>query len=218
LVILDDDINVKEAQRRVDELMKIIRWIDDYRVFKVADPANIEASIQKFCPSDLITEWKRVKKDIKDMNEALTKSPLRKLMVISIIMRLVAMTTITCFIVLLTAVIFFRVKLNLSYSAVVTIALFCLVVIPNFYLYLDRYVRIKIREYHENLKPKFLSRMEKVKDFAQNLIFCMNAIIREHYLNPDKNKFRLRNCDYKGLIRVKKQRFSEVFVVKPLIE
>lgn len=210
--------DAKEAQQKVDQLMKIIRWIDDYRIFKVADPTHIEASIQKFCPSYLITEWKRVKKDINAMNEALTESPLRRLMAVATIMRSIAMTSIMGFIVLFIAVVLFQAKLNLSYFAVVTIVLFCLVVVPNFYLYLDRYVRIKIREYHENLKPKFSLRMEKVKDFAQNVIFYMNDVIREHDLDPDKNKFRLRHCDYEGLIRVKKQLFSGVFVVKPMIE
>ena len=72
--------DAKEAQKKVDELMKIIRWLDDYRVFKVADPSSVERSIQNFYPLNLQRTWKRVKKDINAMNDALTKSPLRRLM------------------------------------------------------------------------------------------------------------------------------------------
>jgi len=208
----------KEGQRKVDELMKIIRWVDDYRVFKVADPKHIEASIQRLCTSHLVRKWKRVKKDIIAMNEALAESPLRKLIAIATIMRSIAMTSIMGFAVLFIIVAFFRVSLNLSYSAVVAIVLLCLVIIPNFYLYLDRYVRIRIQQYYRNFESRFSPRMEKVKDFAQDLIFYMNDVIREYSLNSDKNKFRLRHCDYKGVICVKKQRLLGLFVVKPLIE
>lgn len=210
--------DVKEAQRKVDELMKIIRWADDYRVFKVADPKRIDVSIQRLCPSRLVKKWKRVKKDIIMMNEALIESPLRRLIAFATIMRSAAMTSIMGFAVLFVAVAFFRVPLNLSYSATVAIVALCLVVVPNFYLYFDRYVRIRIQQYHENFKSKFSPRMEKVRDFAQDLIFYMNDVIREYGLNPEKNKFRLRHGDYEGIVRVKKQRFSGLFVVKPLIE
>lgn len=208
----------KEAQRKVDELMKIVRWMDDYRVFRVADPKHIEASIQRLCPSYLLAKWKRVKKDITAMNEALIESPLRKLIAVATIMRLVAMTSIMGFIVLFMVVAFFRVSLKFSYPAFVALVLLCLVIVPNSYLYLDRYVRIRIREYYRNLESRFAPRIEKVKDFAQDVIFYINDVIREYGLNPDKNKFRLRHCDYEGVVLVKKQRFSRLFTVKPLIK
>ncbi len=208
----------KKAQQKVDELMKIIRWADDYRVFKVADTKHVEVSIQRICPSHLVAKWKRVKKDVTAMNEALTESPLRRLIAISTVMRSVAMTSIMGFVALFIAVAFLKVSLNLSYFAVAAIVLFCLVIVPNSYLYLDRYVRIRIREYHASLETKFSPRMEKVKDFAQDVIFYMNDVIREYNLDPDKNKFRLRHCDYEGVVLVKKKRFSGLFVVKPLIK
>lgn len=210
--------NAKEAQKKVDELMKIIRWLDDYRVFKVADPSSVERSIQNFYPLNLQRMWKRVKKDINAMNDALTKSPLRRLMAAAAILRTIATTSIIGFILLFIIVAFFRVSLKLPYLMIVLLVFFCLVIIPNLYLYLDRYIRLRIREYHKNLEPVFASRMEKVKDFAQQTIFYMNDVIKRFNLDPDKNKFRLRRYDYEGLILIKKRRFSGVYTVKPAID
>ncbi len=187
-------------------------------MFKVADTKYVEASVQRICSSHLVAKWKRVKKDVTDMNEALTKSPLRRLIAIATIMRLVAMTSIMGFVMLFIVVALLKVALGLSYSAVVALVLICLVIVPNSYLYLDRYVRFRIREYHASLESRFLPRMRKVKEFAQDVIFHMNDVIREYDLNPDKCKFRLRHCDYEGVICVKKSRFSGLFVVKPLVK
>ncbi|MGQ9641955.1 MAG: hypothetical protein ACUVUF_07530 [Candidatus Bathycorpusculaceae bacterium] len=212
---MKEDNTKKETQQKVDELIKIIRWLDDYRVFRVADPVSIEKAILTFCPPELQTSWKRVKKDINAMNKALVESPLRRLIAFATVLRSVATTSIIGFMVLFLAVALFRVSLSLSYTFVFILVIFCLVVLPNFYLYLDRYVRYKIREYHKNLESVFALRMEKVKDFAQQTIYYMNQLIGKYGLDPEKNKFRLRHYDYEGLILVKKRRFSGLYIVKP---
>lgn len=208
----------KEAQRKVDELMRIIRWFDDYRAFKVADPAHIERALLATCPKDLVSYWKRVRKDINAMNDAIGRSPLRRLIAASAILRSVATTVLIGFVALFIGVAFLKVPLSLSYPATVALVLSCLVIVPNFYLYLDRYLRLRIREYHENLGPVVSSRMEKVKNFAQQMIFYMNGIIREFKLNPRKNRFRLRNHDYEGLALIKKRWFSGMYTLEPVID
>jgi hypothetical protein len=209
--------STKEAQKKVDELIKIIRWLDDYRVFKVADPSSIERSIQEFYPSNLRKMWKKVKKDIIAMNYTLIKSPLRRLMAMAAILRSIATTCIMSLILLFMIVVFFRVPLKLPYMTIVLLVSFCLVIIPNLYLYLDRYIRLKIREYNKNLESVFESRIKEVKDLAQQTIFYMNDVIKRFNLDPDKNKFRLRHYDYEGLVLIKKGRFSEFYTVKPAI-
>lgn len=208
----------KEVKQNVEELMKIIRWLDDYRTFRVANPAAIEKLILAICPPNLVMSWRRVKKDINAMNDAVAKGPLKKFIALAAVLRTVATTIMLGFVALFFAVVLFRVSLQLSYGAVVLIILACLVIVPNSYLYLDRYLRLKIKEHHESLGSRFSSRMEKVKDFAQQLIFYMNDLIMNSKLDPHENKFRLRHCDYDGLVLVKKRRFSGVYTVMPSIE
>ncbi|MEM3549855.1 MAG: hypothetical protein QXN87_04955 [Candidatus Bathyarchaeia archaeon] len=208
----------KEVKQNVEELMKIIRWLDDYRTFRVANPATIEKSILAVCPSNIVMSWRRVKKDIDAMNDALAKGPLRKFIALVALLRTVTTTIMLGFVALFFVVVLFRVSLQLSYNMVVLIILACLVVVPNSYLYLDRYLRLKIQEHHESLGSKFSSRMGKVTDFAQQLIFHMNNLIKNSKLDPRENQFRLRHCDYDGLVVVKKRRFSGIYTVMPLIE
>ena len=201
-------------EEKIDELLKIIHWLDSYRTFKITEPSRIESSIEKTCPPKIVKRWKRVKKEIREMNRALSESPLRRLLAMASILRFVSLTCIMGLFLSFMIIITSKVTIPLNYPTMMGIIIIAVVIIPNFYLYLDRYLRQKIKSYYE-AGDRFRSRMKKVKSLAQELIYYTSELVKKAELDPSKLTFKLYNIDYHGIeVKSKPKFFSKFYTVR----
>jgi len=209
------NVKRREYQEKIDELLRIIHWLDGYRTFRVADPSRIELSIERICPPKIVKRWKRVRKEIREMNRALSESPLRNLLAMASILRFVSLTCIMGLFFSFMALMIFRIKVSLSYPTIMVVVVIAVVIIPNFYLYFDRYLRHRIKSYYEKAEDRFGFKMKKVKSLAQELIYYVSELVKKAELDPNKLGFKLNNVDYDGIeVKSKPKFFSKFYTVR----
>lgn len=189
----------KEYEKEIDEIIKVIHWLDSYRKFRVADPTKMERSIEEVCPPHIVKRWKKVEKKIREMDNALRESPLRRLLTIASILRFVSISCLMGIFMGFMAVMLLKVRIPLSYAAIMAIVVIGVVVIPNFYLYFDRYLRQRIQMYYERLEDRFQYRMKKVKNLAQEMIYHLDQLVEKSRLDPKKVRFKLYHIDYDAI-------------------